>query len=60
VWYYQNHWWISDKEEMSFRAEGILGQYIYVNPKTETIIVRLGRNYGKNVGWNSIFNQLAQ
>jgi CubicO group peptidase (beta-lactamase class C family) len=60
VWYYQNHWWISDKEEMSFRAEGILGQYIYINPKTETIIVRLGRNYGKNVGWNSIFNQLAQ
>lgn len=60
VWYYQNHWWISDKEEMSFRAEGILGQYIYVNPKTETIIVRLGRNYGKNVGWNSIFNQLAK
>jgi CubicO group peptidase (beta-lactamase class C family) len=60
VWYYQNHWWISDKVEMSFRAEGILGQYIYVNPKTETIIIRLGRNYGKNVGWNSIFNQLAQ
>jgi CubicO group peptidase (beta-lactamase class C family) len=60
VWYYQNHWWISDKEEMSFRAEGILGQYIYVNPKTETIIIRLGRNSGKNVGWNSIFNQLAK
>lgn len=59
VWYYQNHWWISDQEEMSFRAEGILGQYIYVNPKTETIIVRLGRNYGKYQNWESVFKTIS-
>lgn len=59
VWYYQNHWWISNKENRSFRAEGILGQYIYVNPKTETIIVRLGKNSGKNSDWNSFFKLIS-
>lgn len=60
VWYYQNHWWISNKDDMSFYAQGILGQYIYVNPKTETIIIRLGRNYGKYSNWNKIFESIAK
>lgn len=60
VWYYQNHWWISNKEDMSYNAQGILGQYIYVNPKTETIIVRLGKNYGKYSSWDKIFETIAK
>jgi CubicO group peptidase (beta-lactamase class C family) len=60
VWYYQNQWWISNKEDRSYRAEGILGQYIYVNPKTETIIVRLGREYGKYSDWNTVFESIAK
>lgn len=60
VWYYQNHWWISNKQDMSYNAQGILGQYIYVNPKTETIIVRLGKNYGKYSNWDSVFESIAK
>lgn len=60
VWYYQNHWWISNKEDMSYYAQGILGQYIYINPKTETIIVRLGRDYGKHSSWNKIFETISK
>lgn len=56
---YQNHWWISNPVERSFRAEGILGQYIYVNPKTETIIVRLGRDHGKHSDWHYLFNAIS-
>lgn len=60
VSYYQNQWWIADKDEMSYFAQGILGQYIYVNPKTETIIVRLGRDYGKQSNWKSIFKTISK
>lgn len=59
VWYYQNHWWINNINDKSFYAQGILGQYIYVNPKTETIIVRLGKSSGKYQNWNSLFHQIA-
>jgi len=60
VSYYQNQWWIADKDEMSYFAQGILGQYIYVNPKNETIIVRLGRDYGKQSNWKSIFKTISK
>jgi hypothetical protein len=39
-------------------AEGILGQYIYVNPSKDLIIVRLGKNEGK-VDWWNVFVSLA-
>ncbi len=29
-----------------FFAQGILGQYVFVSPKKNLIIVRLGKNYG--------------
>ena len=45
---------------MSFYAQGILGQYIYLNPKTETIIVRLGKNYGKYSDWDNVFESIAK
>lgn len=60
VWYYQNQWWITNKTDMSYAAKGILGQYIYVNPKTETIIVRLGKDYGKYSGWDKVFADLSK
>lgn len=56
--FYQYQWWLpSDKGD--FAAEGILGQYIYVNPAKDLIIVRLGKNEGKT-GWTSIFKALAE
>ncbi len=55
--YYQYQWWLpSDKGD--FMAEGILGQFVYVNPTKNLIIVRLGKNEGKANWWN-VFTGLA-
>jgi CubicO group peptidase (beta-lactamase class C family) len=47
---YQYQWWKLQKED--FMAEGILGQYIYVRPDKNLIIVRLGKNGGKADWWD--------
>lgn len=53
---YKYQWWLG--ENGVFAAEGILGQYIYVNPEKKLIIVRLGENSGR-VDWDGLFNSLA-
>jgi len=55
--YYQYQWWIPSGDG-AFMAEGILGQYIYVHPEKDLIIVRLGKNEGKT-SWRSVFSSLA-
>ncbi|MEO0037516.1 MAG: hypothetical protein RIQ59_727 [Bacteroidota bacterium] len=50
AWFYQYQWWLPTNTG-DFMAEGILGQYIYVNPKKKIIIVRLGKNEGKASWW---------
>jgi CubicO group peptidase (beta-lactamase class C family) len=57
VWFYQYQWWIPNKTG-AFMAEGILGQFVYVDPNKEMIIVRLGKKDG-NADWWGIFNALA-
>lgn len=56
VSYYKYQWWLPHKND--FMAEGILGQYVYVNPDKNLIIVRLGKDYG-NVNWEQLFIALA-
>ena len=57
AWFYQYQWWIPNKTG-AFMAEGILGQFVYVDPNKEMIIVRLGKKDG-NADWWGIFNALA-
>ncbi len=57
VAYYQYQWWLPS-ETGDFMAEGILGQFVYVNPAKKLIIVRLGKNEGKANWWN-VFTGLA-
>ena len=45
--------------DKDFMAEGILGQFIYVNPTKKLIIVRLGKKEGK-ADWWKIFTSLAK
>ncbi|MBK6985593.1 MAG: serine hydrolase [Bacteroidetes bacterium] len=56
--YYQYQWWLPTPNE-DFMAEGILGQFVYVNPSKNLIIVRLGKNEGK-ANWWTIFTSLAK
>lgn len=56
-WFYQYQWWIPTKNG-DFMAEGILGQFIYVNPSKNLIIVRLGKKEGQAKWWD-IFISLA-
>lgn len=56
--FYQYQWWIPNPNE-DFMAQGILGQFIYVHPAKDLIVVRLGKNEGK-ANWWSIFTSLAE
>jgi CubicO group peptidase (beta-lactamase class C family) len=58
AWYYQYQWWLPTKNG-DFMAEGILGQFIYVNPSKNMIIVRLGKKHG-DVSWSKLFVELAE
>lgn len=58
VRFYQYQWWLPTPGE-DFMAEGILGQFIYVHPSKDLIIVRLGKKEG-DANWWSIFRNLAK
>ncbi len=58
VWYYQYQWWLPSLDG-DFMAEGILGQFIYVNPTKNLIIVRLGKKHG-DVDWAGLFVKMAK
>lgn len=57
-WYYQYQWWLPSKDG-DFMAKGILGQYIYVNPEKDLIIVRLGKK-DSDKDWKKIFKEIAE
>jgi len=44
---YQYQWWLPDAYGTDFMAVGLLGQYVYVSPKHEVIVVRLGKSEGE-------------
>jgi CubicO group peptidase (beta-lactamase class C family) len=57
---YRYFWWIDVNRAGSFYALGKYGQYIYVEPDANTVIVRLGRGWGvNNVAWLAIFRDVA-
>lgn len=56
--FYQYQWWLPSAEG-DFEAQGILGQYIYVDPVRDLVMVRLGTNEGK-VDWTPVLRSLAK
>lgn len=56
--YYQYQWWLPSANG-DFMAEGILGQYIYVNPAKKVVIVRMGKNNG-GINWSDFFILLTK
>ena len=59
---YGNLWWLLAKDEGDYLAQGKDGQFLYVNPKRKTMIVRLGRSAGdlRTSQWVSLFRYLAR
>ena len=58
AWFYQYQWWLPTQTG-DFMAEGILGQYIYLHPDKNLIIVRLGKKEGK-ADWWELLSTLGQ
>jgi len=61
VWNYQYQWWLASPEGGNFLAIGYLGQYVYINPDEDVLIVRLGSSEGKisREDWLEMFAYLA-
>lgn len=57
VGFYHYQWWFPTKNG-DYMAVGLLGQYIYVNPSKNLIIVRLGKKEGK-IDWWTFLPYLA-
>lgn len=56
--FYKYQWWLPTTEG-DFMAEGILGQFVYVDPKRNVIIVRMGKSNGK-INWSDFFVALSK
>ena len=52
--FYQYFWWVDVERSGRFYALGNLGQYIYVAPDADAVVVRFGRDWGGSAtrhGW---------
>lgn len=61
AWEYQYMWWMVAPDRADFMAVGHLGQFLYVNPTTRVIIVRLGQSTGglSREEWQEVFVSLS-
>lgn len=50
--YYRYGWWLMRGNTSAFRGEGILGQFLYIDPDTSVVIVRFGSGLGGH-GWET-------
>jgi CubicO group peptidase (beta-lactamase class C family) len=55
---YKYQWWLSSRTK-EFFAEGIINQFIYVNPDKNLVIVKLSKGYGVYNKWN-FFGDIAK
>jgi CubicO group peptidase (beta-lactamase class C family) len=61
VWNYGYQWWLISEEEGSFLANGKDGQYLYINPAQDIVILRLGWSTGNLPlsQWLSLFRSVS-
>jgi CubicO group peptidase (beta-lactamase class C family) len=57
---YRYFWWLDVERPGRFYALGKYGQYIYVAPDADAVVVRLGRDWGVgNITWLATFREIA-
>jgi CubicO group peptidase (beta-lactamase class C family) len=57
---YGYFWWLDAERPGRFYAMGKYGQYVYVAPDADAVVVRLGRDWGVgNVTWLATFRDIA-
>jgi CubicO group peptidase (beta-lactamase class C family) len=58
--HFQYYWWIDTQRLDRFYALGNFGQYVYVAPDADAVIVRFGRDWGvENDTWVATFRDIA-
>ena len=59
--YYGYHWWglRNGDRTYDFMARGNLGQLIYVSPRKDVVVVRLGNEKDSNVIWTYVIQSLV-
>ncbi len=60
--YYENYWWLYSKNGKTpyiVSASGHLGQFLYIFPEKNIIIVRMGKKQGNVDSWTTIFKELS-
>ncbi|MBL8010159.1 MAG: serine hydrolase [Flavobacteriales bacterium] len=57
VTHYRYQWWLPGTPG-TYHAEGILGQFIHVDPANDMVIVRLGGGYA-GVPWDRVFREIT-
>ena len=57
---YGYFWWVDGADDENYFAFGDYGQYIYVAPEEDAVIVRTGSDWGMdNPHWLALFRHLA-
>jgi CubicO group peptidase (beta-lactamase class C family) len=56
---YKYQWWLLSEENGDYSTLGKDGQYMYVNPEKNLIIIRLGETTGDSP-WFQVFQEIAQ
>jgi CubicO group peptidase (beta-lactamase class C family) len=57
---YQYWWWIDTKRPGRYYAAGNKGQYVYVAPDKDAVVVRMGRDFGVDFdAWRRILRETA-
>lgn len=62
--YYKYFWWgrTFGADDYIFEAQGLWGQYIFVSPRTNVVIVRTGSDWGSigSAGWNQVLRYISE